>query len=151
LTPADIESAGLDLRVQLQPYIRLLDLSYPVDDLLIEVREYEGDASTLSNAARLGHLRRRLKKHVLPKREPIFVAVHRLDDSIYYKRMEPEQFRMIGALAVGESLEQAIDIAFLGSAMPEHERVPALQSWFANWAELGWFCRPGFHPSGDAA
>jgi len=151
LTPADIEAAGLDLQVRLQPYIRLLELSYPVDDLLIEVRKYQGDMATSSNAARLGHLRRRLRKHVLPKPENIHLAVHRIDDSVYYKRMDPEAYRMLSALAEGQPLEAAIDAAFVASSMPEEQQVEAVQNWFANWAELGWFCRPAYRPTGDAA
>ncbi|MBV9268160.1 MAG: putative DNA-binding domain-containing protein [Acidobacteriaceae bacterium] len=151
LTPADIEAAGPGLSVRLQPYIRLLHLSYPVDDLLIEVRQYEGDASTSANAARLGHFRRRLRKHVLPTREAVFLAVHRMEDSVYYKRLDREPYRMLCALAAGESLEEALEAAFVSSMLPEVERIPALQQWFANWAELGWFCRSSYVPFGDAA
>jgi hypothetical protein len=143
LTPADIEEAGLELRVELQPYIRLLQLSYAVDDLLIEVREYEGDVGTSTNAARQGQLKRRIRRYATPQHEPIYLAVHRMDDSVYYKRLQLESYRMLRALETRQSLEEAIDSAFEGSAMPDEERVPALQEWFANWAELGWFCRPG--------
>jgi hypothetical protein len=142
LTPADIESAGLELRVSLQPYIRLLELTYPVDDLLIEVHDHEGDADTSSNAARQRQFRRRIRHYEQPEPERIYLAVHRMDDSVYYKRLQLESFRMLNALSKQKPLEQAIDIAFENSSMPEHERVVALQQWFGNWAELGWFCRP---------
>ena len=142
ITPEYIQNAGLDLRVQLQPYVRLLDLAYPVEDLLIEVRRYEGNAGTASNAARLGALRRRVRTRVMPVPEEIFLAVHRYENSVYYKRMEREAFAMLRALSEGRALDEAIDAAFVNSRMPEEQRVPSLQAWFAGWAELGWFCKP---------
>jgi Putative DNA-binding domain len=142
VTPADIESAGLELRVSLQPYIRLLELTYPVDDLLIEVHNHEGDADTSSNAARQRQFRRRIRHYQQPDPERIYLAVHRVDDCVYYKRLQLESYRMLKALTKHEPLGTAIDLAFENSSMPEQERIVALQQWFGNWAELGWFCRP---------
>lgn len=141
LAPEDIEAAGLNLRVQLQAYVRLLQLSYSVDDLLIEVRQYEGGDGTAVNAARLGQFRRRLCRRILPQPEEIFVAAHRFDDSVYYKRLQMEAFHMLSALCEGKTLEEAMDAAFLDSTMQENERIEAMQSWFAGWSELGWLCK----------
>ncbi len=142
LTPAEIELAGLSLRVGLQPYVRLLELAYPADDLLIELRQYEGDVGTATNAARLGQLRRRVRRYAMPEPEPIYLAAHRFEDSVYYKRLQRESYRMLWSLGAHRTLEQAIDDAFEGSDMPDEERLTSLQQWFANWAELGWFCAP---------
>ncbi|HTU48643.1 MAG TPA: DNA-binding domain-containing protein [Bryobacteraceae bacterium] len=141
LTPAEIRSAGLELRVSLQPYIRLLELTYPVDDLLIEVHDHQSDADISSNAARQRQFRRRIRHHQQPEPERIYLAVHRMDDSVYYKRLQLESFRMLNALNKQKPLEQAIDIAFENSPMPDQKRIVAVQRWFGNWAELGWFCR----------
>ncbi len=141
LTPEDIQRDSLQLRVQLQPYVRLLDLAYPVDDLLIEVRRYEGGDGTAVNSARLGQFRRRVRTRVLPAPEQIFLAAHRWDDSVYYKRLESEAFLILQALASGETLEAAIDTAFTNTQMSEELRMESLQAWFASWSELGWFCR----------
>ena len=143
LTPADIESAGLELRVALQPYIRLLELTYPVDDLLIEVHNDDDASDTSSNSARTHQqLRRRVRRYAQPDPQRIYLAVHRMDDSVYYKRLQAEAFRMLNALGNHAPLDDAIDLAFLGSSMTESERIIATQRWFSNWAELGWFCRP---------
>ena len=142
LTPADIESAGLELRVALQPYVRLLELTYPVDDLLIEVHDHETGSDTSSNAARSHQLRSRVRRYARPDPERIYLAVHRIDDSVYYKRLQLESFRMLSALDNHEPLERSIDIAFENSPMSEEQRMNAIQQWFGNWAELGWFCRP---------
>ncbi|HEY3936694.1 MAG TPA: DNA-binding domain-containing protein [Bryobacteraceae bacterium] len=143
LTPAEIEAEGLELRVALQPYVRLLELAYPVDDLLIEVHDSEGGTDVASNAARLSQLRKRVRHYAKPEPEPIYLAVHRLENSVYYKRLSIEAFRMLEALRERASLEQAIDRAFENSSLPEAERLSGLQQWFGNWAQLGWFCRPG--------
>ena len=87
ITPTEIESAGLELRISLQPYVRLLELAYPVDDLLIEVHDYEGETDVSSNAARQSQLRTRVRHYSQPEPEPVYLAVHRADDSVYYKRL----------------------------------------------------------------
>jgi hypothetical protein len=140
LTPADLELAGLHLRVSLQPYIRLLTLTYPVDDLLIEVRDHESRSDVSSNAASPRQQRIRVRRYAQPQPERIYLAVHRLDDSVYYKRLQRESFRMLKALSNDISLEKSIEIAFENSLMTEEARLSALQHWFSNWAELGWFC-----------
>ncbi len=141
LTPAEIEAAGLELRISLQPYVRLLELAYPVDDLLIEVHDYEGEGNVSSNAARQNRLRTRVRHYAKPEPQPVYLAVHRADDSVYYKRLQVESYRMLKALSQQAPLGDAIERAFEGSLMPEEERIPGLQEWFANWAELGWFSR----------
>jgi hypothetical protein len=142
LTPVDIELAGLDLRVSLQPDIRLLELSYPVDDLLIEVHDHESNSDSSINAATLRQHRTRARRYAQPEAEPIYLAVHRLDDSVYYKRLQKEAFRLLQALSTRCSLGESFHLAFESSSMPDKERLDALQHWFANWAELGWFCAP---------
>lgn len=142
LTPADIESAGLDLRVFLQPHVRLLELTYPVDDLLIEVHNHETLANTSSNAAHGRRLRTRVRRYTHPAPERIYLAVHRMDDTVYYKRLQFESFATLKALSEHESLEQSIETAFAKSGLAEEHRMTAIQEWFGNWAELGWFCRP---------
>src|SRR5271166_2319250 len=39
LTEAELPTLGRDPKFELQPHVRLLDLNYPVDDLLIRVRK----------------------------------------------------------------------------------------------------------------
>ncbi len=142
LTLADIEEEGIQANLFLQPYIRLIELSYSSDDLLIEVHNYEGETDTSSNSARIHQLRRRVRQYEQPERERIYLAVHRAEDSVYYKRLEPEAFLMLKALEARHSLEASAEAAFASSSMPEDQRLISLREWFANWAELGWLCRP---------
>jgi Putative DNA-binding domain len=133
-------NAGADLKLKLQPYLSLLDLKYPVDDLLLEVRKEDEDTDFASNAFQEKHKRKRV--HAVAKLKPaeIFLAVHRVDDSVYFRRMEREEFVILRALRDGKPLGKAIEAAFRKSRVPGEERAGLVQQWFQNWAALGWFC-----------
>ena len=134
--------SGAGLRLRLQPYVQLLSFHYPVDDLLLAMRKEDEDKDFASNAFE----ERRKRKHVrvVAKLKPgaIFLVVHRIDNSVYFRRIEAEEFAVLAALRQGKTLEKAIDAAFRKSAIPPDERATSVQQWFQNWATLGWFCRP---------
>jgi hypothetical protein len=75
------------------------------------------------------------------KPEAIFLVVHRIDNSVYFRRIEVEEFAVLSALRQGKTLEKAINAAFRKSSIPLGERAASVQQWFQNWATLGWFCR----------
>jgi hypothetical protein len=142
LRPQDLAgAAGANLRLELQPYVRLLDFRYPVDDLLLSLRKDEDDRDFASNAFE----ERRKRKHVRAvaklKAGAIFLVVHRVDCSVYFRRIGAEEFAVLSALRRGNTLGKAIDAAFRKSSMPFDERAPSVQQWFQNWATLGWFCQ----------
>jgi hypothetical protein len=135
--------AGPDLRLSLQPYAQLLQLHYPVDDLLLEVKD--GDDESTDFASNAFHARKKRKRvQAVAKLKPaqIFLVVHRVDFSVYFRRIGPEQFFLLDALRKGDRLVHAIESAFRQSAIPEAERGPSVQHWFQTWATLGWFCHP---------
>jgi len=143
LKPEDISvMAGGKLKLRLQPYIQLLDFQYPVDDLLLAVRDSDDGATFASNAFSERRKRRRVRSTSKLKPGEIFLAVHRLDESVYFRRLAREEFLILRALRAGKSLAQAIDIAFRGSKTPIAERAETVQKWFLHWATLGWFCKP---------
>jgi hypothetical protein len=126
------------LKRRLQPYITLLALQYPVDDYVISVKQHEalrGEASNAMDSAPKGS---KLKKVPLPKPENVFVAVHRHNNALYYKRLEPEGFTLLTALSKGVKLETACARAFR-RASPLIDWPKKLQEWFQNWSALGWF------------
>ena len=43
------------------------------------------------------HASKRRKIVMMPKRERVHVAVHRYDNSLFYKRLEPEAFAILSA------------------------------------------------------
>jgi hypothetical protein len=137
LGAADISS----VRLRLQPYIQLLSLHYPVDNLLLEVRKDDPDTNFSSNAFQERHKRKKVQAVAKLKPGDIFLAVHRFDDSVYFRRIEPEEFAILSALRKGRPLDQAIEKALRRTAIPFDERPAAVQRWFQNWAALGWFCQ----------
>ena len=72
------------------------------------------------------------------KRKTNFLAVHRHDDLIYYKRLEPGQFGLLSALQNGATLEKAC-AELVGLKIPGNLG-ETIQKWFQSWAALGWFC-----------
>src|SRR6266403_408381 len=134
-------AAGAKLKLKLQPYVRLLDLKYPVDDLLLDVRKEDEDTDFASNAFQERHKRKRVQAVAKLKPATIFLAVHRVDDSVYFRRIAREEFVILSALGAGKSLGRAIDAAFRKSQVAEGERAGMVQQWFLNWSALGWFCR----------
>jgi len=134
-----IEVANLQLTIQ--PYVQLLELHYPVDDLLLEVKHGDDTSDFGSNAVQ--ERRKRSKVRAVAKLEPaqIFLAVHRLDFSVYFRRIEPEEFALLKALRSGKTVERAIELAFRKSSVPLADRAAFVQHSFQTWAALGWFCR----------
>ena len=143
LRPEELSAGDVSsIRLNLQPYIRLLSLHYPADDLLLEVRKDDTDTEVASNAFQ--ERSKRKKVHAVAKLKPddIFLAVHRFDDSVYFRRIEPEEFVILSALRKGKPLDQAIETALRKTSIPLEERPESVQGWFQNWAALGWFCQP---------
>jgi Putative DNA-binding domain len=143
LGPNDLAAAaGPNLRLHLQPYLQLLALRYPVDDLLLAVRKDDEDTTFASNAFQERRKRSRVHAVAKLKRASIFLAVHRIDFSVYFRRIEAEEFAILTALCRGLTLGKAIDTAFRKSSLPPAERAASVREWFQNWAALGWFCKP---------
>jgi hypothetical protein len=141
LTMADLGQLDGESQLSLQPHLRLLHLLHSVDDFVIDVHRRQASQSVASNAV-TGVKRSRSRR--LPaslKRGNIFLGVHRHENAVYYKRLDSEEYQLLRALDAGKTLGEALDHAFLSSALPEEERPARVQAWFQNWAELGWFCR----------
>ena len=133
---------GAESQLTLQPYLRLVEAHYAIDDALIAVRNESGSRDTSSNNASTGHVSKRTHALRGMKREVVHIAVHRFEDTVYYRRLPAEDYRLLQALQHGVALGDAIDIAFDGSLIPEDERPAYLQSAFAYWTTMGWFCTP---------
>jgi hypothetical protein len=137
----DLAAIDDDSRLRLQPYLRVLEMQYPVDDLLIELRSESGSSDASSNNASVARKSKRVRRVATVRAEEIFLAVHRHQNSVYYKRLHREDFRLLKALLAGKAISAAIDTAFDGSELMEEERAAFLQEAFASWAALGWFTR----------
>jgi hypothetical protein len=132
---------GLDaakIRLQLQSHLTLLKLKNEVDDFLIELKKNSGLRSEASNAMEQNRSRKKTRRARGLKRKTNFLAVHRYQDSVYYKRLEPGQFRLLSALQNGATLEKAC--TELAGLKISGDPGGTIQKWFSSWAALGWFC-----------
>ena len=122
------------LRLAVQPYITLLELNWPLDDWSIALKKSINTLRSEASNAVESERPPEKKRIPLPRKGKAFVAVHRFENSLYYKRLEPDAFRMLAALRDGQTLEAAC------AAVPD-ELVDQVQKWFASWTTMGWFCR----------
>lgn len=123
------------LRFGLQPYVSLLALDYPVDDYVIAVKQRDAlrtEASNAVDAVRHATKTRHVRR---PRRGRIYLAVHRLDNRLFYKRLDRPAFLILQAVAAGRTLAQAV------TAGGRRMRPEQVGEWFATWMELGWLCR----------
>jgi Putative DNA-binding domain len=143
LRPEDLVNvAGARLTLTIQPYVRLLSFRYPVDDLLLEVRKEDDDTDFASNAFTERKKRKRVRAVAKLKPAQIFLAVHRIDYSVYFRRLDEEEFSILTALRQGKTLSAAVESAFRKSKVAPELRPLKVQTWFQTWSTLGWFCRP---------
>jgi hypothetical protein len=142
LSPGDALTSNPDPHFHLQPYLQLLRLHYPVDDLLVVLKKDNSECAMASNAVSQRRKQTRLRKVARQKPQAVFLAVHRVDYSVYFKRLEPEAFAFLNALREGKCLSDAVAVAFQRSDVPETKLLGIVQDWFENWSSLGWFCQP---------
>ncbi|MBS1801550.1 MAG: putative DNA-binding domain-containing protein [Acidobacteria bacterium] len=141
LTVEDIAALNDNSQLTLQPYVRLVDSPYAVDDALIAIKDSSHAAGTQSSNAVTLHLVRSARSRK-PRREQIYLAVHRHEDTVYYKRLAREDYLLLKAFEAGSTLSEAIDVAFAGSTMVEAYRPVHVQSAFHYLMQMGWLCAP---------
>jgi len=149
----DFAELAADSTLRLQPHLQLLDLQYPVDEVVLAVRKLTPEIDIVSNAV-CG--RRQASDVTLPEltRSQVYLAVHRFEGSVYYRRIDREEFLLLADLREGDSIATAVQRAFEGSELALELQAARIQDYFAHAAELGWFCSPkpahakGIEPSG---
>ncbi len=139
LTVEEAQAIGADSRLSLQPHLRLLALAYPVDNLVLAVKKEKPEVDIVSSAATQ---RDAIDRGKVPpiKREAVFLAVHRYDDSVYYRRLEKEAFFLLKGLRSGASVAVAASQAFATSKLTADAQATLLQESFAHASQLGWLC-----------
>jgi len=137
----DMGNGTASLKLRLQPHLRLVAVQYPVDDIRLAVKDGLTWTPGASNAVRSN--RGKAVKHDFTgiKPQPIQIAVHRQENTIYYKRLDAEAYRLLKSLDTGRSLLRSINLAFNHSDMPVEERSSYVRDAFAHWTKLGWLCR----------
>ncbi|HTB96945.1 MAG TPA: DNA-binding domain-containing protein [Terracidiphilus sp.] len=141
LTLEQIATLDAGSRLGLQPHLQLVALEYPADDLVLNLHKGEKRQTT---EAGVSHDEEDETPAKLPglRRRPIWLAAHRVDYSVYYLRLQREEFSTLRALRQGLTLADALETGFIGSKVPQERRPRLIQNWFAQWSELGWICAP---------
>jgi hypothetical protein len=141
LTIEQIATLDGDSRLALQPHLQLLALNFPVDDLVLELHKRQKRQTSEAGVERSGELEKPMQLPRLRSR-PTWLAAHRVDLSVYYRRLEAEEYQALSALRRNLPLAQAIDVGFVGSRISAMRRAKKVREWFGTWAELGWICAP---------
>jgi hypothetical protein len=139
LTQRQIAALQADSRLALQPFLQLIALQYPADDLVLELHAGEKRQTSEAGVAQEDNSGAQAAVPKLRPR-PTWLAAHRVDLSVYYRRIGREEFQTLIALRSGSPLGEALEAGFAGSRIPERLRAERVHEWFGNWAELGWIC-----------
>jgi hypothetical protein len=141
LTLDQIATLDASSRLGLQPHLQLIALDYEADDLVLALHDQQKRET--SEAGRKHHDGPAAPAK-LPRlrRKPTWVAAHRVDLSVYYRRLKREEFLTLVAIRRGLPLAEALEAGFRDSRLPESRRPQQVREWFSNWAELGWICAP---------
>jgi len=142
LSPEFLGSISETTAIGLQPHVRLLQLSYPADEFMIQLRpQGEGRDSSSNNAT----TQRRIRPDgplIDVQLDTVYLAVHRQEFTIYYKRLERDQYRMLLALQDGGTLGDLFSLLSAESTIEEEDQPGFFQSSFAEWSELSWLYDP---------
>lgn len=141
LTLDQVATLDANSRLALQPHLRLIALDYPADDLVLRLHQRE---KKQTSEAGLRQEESDVAPMKLPslRRRPTWLAVHRVDLSVFYRRLAREEFLTLAALRDGLPLAQALAAGFANSRISQRLQAERVRIWFANWAELGWICAP---------
>lgn len=133
------------LRFSLQPYLSLLPLDYAVDEFLLAIKKRDADGlrGEASNAVEAAPKATKRRKRIRPpRREKVYLAVHRHDNRLYYKRLDADAYAILSDLGRGTPLEAACAEAVAASPKSGVDWPAQIKAWFGTWSALGWLCRP---------
>jgi hypothetical protein len=108
-----------EARLVCVPCLRLVTLSYPVNDYFAAIRRGDQPA--------------------IPEPGAAYVAITRRDYRVVRYPLEPAQFELLQALIEGEPVGTAIERAAAVSNLNDAQLASALQIWFRFWTAEGFF------------
>jgi hypothetical protein len=125
LTAAEFAAIGAEewgrVRLRVNPALEFLKLRYPANAYMNAVR---GKG-----------------KPRVPRPRTTFVIVFRRDFTVFRRDQEPEQFRLLQALAAGRTLAQAVRASVGRRRGSADELAERLGGWFRQWAADRVFCQ----------
>ncbi|MGC2209771.1 MAG: putative DNA-binding domain-containing protein [Candidatus Korobacteraceae bacterium] len=134
LGPAEIAAMGPASTLHLQPHLQTMQAGYEVDTLLLEVRnsiKRRGSAVRAVTQTRIARAR---------AMDPVYLAIHRHELVVHYKRLDGEMFRLLQMLGQGATIGDAVESAYADSALSAEQCRQHVQDSFAMFGALGWFC-----------
>ena len=140
LTAEEIGELTGGSRLGLQPHLQLLELDFPADDVVLELHQRERKGASEGGAR--PEMEEMEPERLEVERQRTWLAVHRAENSLYYRRITREEYQTLKAIASGLGLGEALEAGFRRSRIALAARPSALQEWFAHWARLGWLSRP---------
>lgn len=138
------DSANLtgEMVLHLQPHLQLLKLDYPLDEVLLHVRNVDEQLDTASNAVLKFPHSKKAARVPRPRPRRVYLAVYRLEGCVYFKRLTRDAFMLLQAMRGGRTLEEAVEASLLPSRRTVERTGAKLQKWFKEWSLLGWFAKP---------
>jgi hypothetical protein len=136
LTPEDIASLDPNPSLRLQPHLRLVEVAHVVDSLVLEIRESAKRHAGVPRALTQKRIER------AKSADPVYLAIHRFELVVHYKRLDGEMFRLLSSLATGATIADAIGFAYSDSPLTAEQCQQHIQNTFALFASLGWLCKP---------
>jgi len=137
----EIAALGANPQLALQPYVQLLALDYPADDLVLDMHQRQRRESSEAGARPEADEDEDFTPLRL-RRYATWLAIHRVDYSLYYKRLTQPEYRTLASLRAGHTLAEALESAFADTRLSATSQIREVQQWFATWAQLGWLCAP---------
>lgn len=141
LTLEQIATLDGNSPLSLQPHLRLVELEFPVDDLVLGLHKKEKRQTSEAGVQREENEDAPVKLPTLHRKQT-WLAAHRVDYSVYYLRLKRGEFHTLSAIRDGRPLAEAIEAGITIARVPGARRPQLVRDWFTNWAELGWICAP---------
>ncbi|MFN0079744.1 MAG: putative DNA-binding domain-containing protein [Prosthecobacter sp.] len=139
-------SDPVTLRLGVQPCVVLVQIDHAVDHFITAMKKSDAEVrGGASQAMSEAPSRETVRRRPTLKRERVHLVIHRHDNRLYFKRLAAEAFQLLAALRDGLTLAEAIDLA-LTNATPETDWPAQIRDWFAEWSQLGWFCKHSLKP-----
>jgi hypothetical protein len=141
LSAEEVATIGADSQLAIQPYVQLLALQYPADDLVLDMHQHQKRESSEAGT-RPESMEEEPYQPLRLRKRATWLAIHRADLSLYYKRLARSEYLTLCALRDGQTLPEALETGFAGSRLAIGMQLNLVRQWFTNWAELGWICKP---------
>jgi len=141
LTLDQVATLDANSRLALQPHLQLLALSFAADEIVLSLHDHEKRGASEAGVPPEEASQPPIKLPTLRPR-PRWIAAHRVDLNVYYRRLERAEYLTLSAIRQGMPLAEALQTALASSPASRTPNPQKVQQWFANWAELGWICAP---------